>query len=95
MLGTFRYFRCEPMTHARIVDGDGKYAPIYSESYGDPELGEVGPRPTFLESTEERRSAIIIGLSQANASSGYCFLFVRAMTGMILLVWRWYPANAG
>ncbi len=55
MLGTFRYFRCEPLTHASIGDGDGKYAPIYSKSYGDPELGEVGPRPTFLESTEERR----------------------------------------
>ncbi len=39
------------------------------KSYGDPELGKVGPRPTF-GSTEERRSGIIFGLSQANASSG-------------------------
>ena len=37
MLGTFRYFRCKPLTHGSIVDGGGKYAPIYStESYGDP-----------------------------------------------------------
>src|SRR2546427_3123965 len=39
------------------------------KSYGDPELREVGPRPTFGY-TEERRSGIIFGLSQANASSG-------------------------